>query len=197
MRYPPERKEATRQRILAAAGTVFRRLGYSGAGVDAVMAEAGLTPGGFYAHFSSKEALFAAVVPHALRKTTLFREATSGAEQGLAALLALVRRYLSPAHRGMVESGCPLPPLLAEIGRAGEGPQKAFEEVLREALERMQAHLPGGVPAAGLLALMIGGITLARAVADDALADAILAACRALAERTLESESPAQPEEEV
>ncbi|HNH84664.1 MAG TPA: helix-turn-helix domain-containing protein, partial [Acidobacteriota bacterium] len=59
MRYPANRKEESRQKILQAAARLFREHGYNGVGVDAVMAEAGLTPGGFYAHFPSKEALFA------------------------------------------------------------------------------------------------------------------------------------------
>ena len=65
MRYPPGHKDETRRKILEAAATVFRRQGYHAGGVDQVMREAGLTAGGFYAHFPSKEALFAETLPHA------------------------------------------------------------------------------------------------------------------------------------
>lgn len=186
MRYPPERKEQTRQAILAAAGRVFRRLGYAGAGVDAIMAEAGLTAGGFYAHFASKEALFAEMFAQALAQTTLGGAAPSEPDW----LATLVQRYLSPGHRDTVEQGCPLPPLLADLSRAGDAARAAFEEHLRAALARMQEQLAPGTPAAALLALMVGGLTLARAVGGAFAAD-ILTACRAFARQafTLEEES--------
>lgn len=173
MRYPPERKEQTRQAILAAAGRVFRRLGYAGAGVDAVMAEAGLTAGGFYAHFASKEALFTEMIAQALAQTTLGGAAPSEPDW----LASLIQRYLSPGHRDTVEQGCPLPPLLADLSRAGESARAAFEDHLRAALTRMQEQLAPGAPPAALLALLVGGLTLARAVGDEFAAD-ILATCR-------------------
>jgi TetR/AcrR family transcriptional repressor of nem operon len=181
MRYPPERKEQTRQSILAAAGRVFRRVGYAAAGVDAIMAEAGLTPGGFYAHFASKEALFAELVPHALRQTVLGGGVPSPEDSDPEWLLGLVARYLSLGHCSEVEKGCPLPPLLADISRSGPDARAAFEGMLRESLERMQTHLPAGTPAVALLALLVGGMTLARACAETTFAEEILAACREFA----------------
>ncbi len=69
MRYAPDHKAKTRGKILAAAGRVFRRLGYHAAGVDRVMEEAGLTSGGFYAHFESKEALLAEAIAHSAHRS--------------------------------------------------------------------------------------------------------------------------------
>src|SRR4051794_7331832 len=100
MRYGPDHKEKTRARILEAAGRVFRRRGYHASGVDKVMEEAGLTAGGFYAHFNSKEALLAA----ALACTGAWAGAGAGLGAGLGGLSgrewvdAFLARYLSTAH---------------------------------------------------------------------------------------------------
>src|SRR5688500_18168079 len=118
MRYPPGHKEKTRERILDAAATVFRRLGYQWAGVDAVMKEAGLTAGGFYAHFPSKEALFAQTLPYAMGQTRTLVGPDFDQLAGSEWVRAVAERYLSPAHRRLVDKGCPLPALLPEVARA-------------------------------------------------------------------------------
>lgn len=181
------RKERTRRRILDAAGRVFRRTGYAGSGVDAVMAEAGLTHGGFYAHFDSKEALFAETVARALGRTAELMGSGPDDREGVAWLRAAVRRYLSRPHLRAVEEGCAMPALVSELGRAGEVPREAFEERLLELLADAEGKAPPGPgldPADRLLAtvaLCVGGLSLARAVKDPALSDRILDACRKLA----------------
>ncbi len=179
MRFPTDQKAKTRERILDAAATVFRRQGFAGGGVDAVMKEAGLTAGAFYAHFLSKDALFAETIVHALRKSALYTgphlDGLSGAEW----VAAVVGRYLSPKHRERPESGCPLPPLLSEVARGPESAKAGFEGELRAAAELIARHLPdSGDGALAILALMVGGMVLARGVADRELSDRILAACR-------------------
>src|SRR5437764_10554084 len=108
MRYPAGHKEQTRVKILRAAGKVFRRLGYHAAGVDKVMEEAGLTAGGFYAHFDSKQELLAEALTcagaEAGRRHAAALEGLSGGEW----LEAFLGRYLSVEHRGKWEEGCPL-----------------------------------------------------------------------------------------
>ena len=195
MRYPKDHKAKTRGKILEAAGRVFRRLGYQGGGVDAVMREAGLTHGGFYAHFRNKEALFAEVVPAAMKAMTLWRtplpEGSEG-EEGLASedvgrtwLRTVSDRYLSNHHRGATESGCPVPTLVSELGRAGEPPREAFGKALedwRDQLSPHFSHLPEEQRDEAALALLIhcvGALSLARAVGDGDLSDALLAAGRA------------------
>ncbi|MDP9480428.1 MAG: TetR/AcrR family transcriptional regulator [Actinomycetota bacterium] len=181
------RKQRTRERILASAGRVFRRKGYAGSGVDQLMREAGLTHGGFYAHFRSKEALFAEAVARALGRTVELMEKEAGDLKGVAWLRGAVSRYLSRAHVEAVQEGCPMPALVSELGRAGDAPREAFEARMLELLADVADKVPPGPglePEDRLLAtvaLCVGGVSLARAVKDPALSDRILRACRKLA----------------
>jgi TetR/AcrR family transcriptional regulator, transcriptional repressor for nem operon len=204
VRYPAGHGEQTRARILSAASERFRERGYEAVGVDAVMASAGLTAGGFYKHFSSKEALLDAAleeVAQSARLGLLF-----GLDQltGPQLLRALAGRYLSRSHRDSPQSGCPLPSLAAEVARAGKGPRQRLggyiESLARELGPRVPAA-PGLPPEDRVLAaaaLFVGGILLARAVPEEGLSDRILRACRRLAVPELaaeaEAERQAQPE---
>jgi TetR/AcrR family transcriptional regulator, transcriptional repressor for nem operon len=191
MRYPADRKQATRRQILDAALVVFRREGYEGAGVDAVMTEAGLTAGGFYAHFKSKKALFAEAFVDALKNARLIRGLENEDVEGPERIRRIVGKYLSPAHRRFVTKGCPMPPLLGELARQAEPVRREFEGVLQEVAGTLAAHLPGGDAAEredralAILATLIGGLSLSRGVADAALGDRILAACRTMIEASL------------
>ncbi|AMV28104.1 HTH-type transcriptional regulator AcrR [Gemmata sp. SH-PL17] len=182
MRFPKDQKAKTRERILDAAATVFRRQGYRGGGVDAVMREAGLTAGAFYAHFPSKDALFAEAVVHALRKATVFTGAHLDGLSGAEWVAAAVGWYLSPQHRERSESGCPLPPLLAEVARGPSEARSGFEKELRAAADAIAGQAGDADDALAVLALMIGGMSLARGVADEELSNRILAACRRAAD---------------
>ena len=188
MRYSPEHKQATRRKILDAALTVFRREGFEGAGVDAVMAEAGLTAGGFYAHFKSKEALFAEALVDALKNARLIRGLEDEGTVGPQRIRNIVGKYLSPAHRRFVTRGCPMPPLLGELARQNEAVRRDFQSVLLEVVGSLAPHLaadksqPREDQGLALLAMLIGGLSLSRAVADEALGNRILAACRAFIE---------------
>ena len=188
MRYPAGHKEETRRRILAAAAAVFRRQGYHATGVDQVMREPGYA-GGFYAHFPSRK-------PCSPRRCRTLRQTRTLVETGNDEALrrdwlrAVAGRYLSPAHRRLVEKGCPLPALLPEVARATEASRQAFQNVLEEAIANMAARgQRDSDDAFALLALLVGGMTLARAVADEALRDRILAACLRQVEATLEPAS--------
>lgn len=182
MRYPPEHKARTRERILEAAGRVFRRDGYHAAGVDKIMAEAGLTAGGFYAHFASKEELLLEMLRRALPQQLPHPTAT-----GRAAVAAYIERYLSAAHRDHPEAGCPVPPLLSELSRTGDRQKENFEELLVTLQSGLATHLEeAGEPnadrrALALLALCVGGLALSRALPDSATSEQLLAACRELA----------------
>lgn len=192
MRYPADYKEKTRTRILEAAAVVFRRQGLHGGSVDDVMREVGLTAGGFYAHFPSKEALFCEALIHTLRQARVLSGKEDESSTGAERIRAIVKKYLSPGHRRLIDQGCMMPPLLAELPRAGVAAQQAFETLLQDLVQNLAPHLPGeeGNPPAdqalALVALLIGGMTLARAVADEPLADRILAACRQLLDPHLE-----------
>jgi TetR/AcrR family transcriptional regulator, transcriptional repressor for nem operon len=187
MRYAAGRKEETRAKIVEAAGRVFRRHGYHASGVDKVMEAAGLTAGGFYAHFASKEALFAATLePTAVE--TAARKPDGSAAPDRAWVVAFLERYLSVAHRDRPEDGCPLPALASEVARASGPVKENFETIVRSLAARIAEGAGGSEDRAlAIVALCVGGLGMARSVDDDALGRRILSACRDLAERSLAS----------
>jgi len=191
MRYAPDQKEKTRAKILDAAGKVFRRKGYHPAGVDDVMDEAGLTAGGFYAHFGSKQALLAEAIAHTGVATRRRHAAALANLSGPEWLAAFLRHYLSASHRRGIEEGCPLAALVSEVARADEKVKRSFEGIVRELECQLASHAreceagATGDRALAALALCVGGLGLARSVQDEALAERILASCRKQAERIL------------
>jgi TetR/AcrR family transcriptional repressor of nem operon len=195
MRYAAGHKQQTREKILRAAGKVFRREGYHAAGVDKVMEEAGLTAGGFYAHFGSKEALLAEMLAPVAAEAGARRDKGLEEVAGRARVEAFLERYLGQAHRGSAEDGCPLPALMSEVARAG-GPVKAsFEAIVRDLATRLKGHAGGGLSedrALAIIALCVGGLGVARTVQDEALGERILAACRDLARAGLAADADAQ-----
>jgi TetR/AcrR family transcriptional regulator, transcriptional repressor for nem operon len=198
MRYAPGHKEQTRAKILQAAGKVFRREGYHAAGVDKVMEEAGLTAGGFYAHFKSKEALLAEILAPAVSEAGAQRFRDLDGITGRAWVEAFIERYLSPSHIHRIEDGCPLPALVSEVARTGPQVKASFEEIVRSLAVRLGGQACEGLTedrALAIIALCVGGLGVARSVQDEDLAARILAACRDLAKAELVScvQSPIKP----
>jgi TetR/AcrR family transcriptional repressor of nem operon len=184
MRYPAGHKAETRAKILRAAAKVFRRDGYHSAGVDKVMEEAGLTAGGFYAHFGSKEALLAETLAPAAAGAGVPLEKDLAGTVGHARLKVFVESYLSRSHLQRTEDGCPLPSLVSEVARTGAPVKASFEAVVREMAAQLQSHAGEGLTedrALAILALCVGALGVARSVQDEALGERILAACRDLA----------------
>jgi TetR/AcrR family transcriptional repressor of nem operon len=177
MRYGKGHKQATRERILEAAGRRFKQDGIDGAGVAAVMSDAGLTNGAFYAHFTSKEDLVANVLADQLR---VQRQNFDAQPRDRAGLEAFIRAYLSPQHRDESADGCPSAALLDEIVRRPAATRQAFTDELLATADDMAAHLdPTDANAARtdaltLLGLMIGTLQLARALTDRDLSDQLL-----------------------
>ncbi len=194
MRYPPEQKAKTHRTILDAAARVFRRQGYQGGGVEAVMKEAGLTHGGFYAHFRNKEALLAETLTEAMLAMREKHAGWTEGQEGAAWLRAFLGAYLSPHHRVHAENGCPAPALVSELDRVGEAPKQSFERVLTRWADDIARHLDD-VPeeerqqaALGAIAACVGGVALARAVADREFADRVLRGARNLVLEALAEE---------
>ena len=198
MRYSARHKAETRQRILEAAGRLFRERGYNGVGVDAVMAEVGLTAGGFYAHFASKEALFAEAIGDVLRSRNASLSTVMPAEQdGRAWLQTLINIYLSRSHRDTMADGCPLPALTPDVARQSQATREKYERHLQQFLSEVEARMPAGDPpprdrALALIAHLIGGLTLARAVSDGQLSTQILKSCRRAAVKICEPREAGQ-----
>jgi TetR/AcrR family transcriptional regulator, transcriptional repressor for nem operon len=189
MRYGKDHKQATRRRILEAAGRRFKQDGIDGAGVAAVMSDAGLTNGAFYAHFTSKEDLVANVLADQLRAQ---RHSLDAQPSDRAGIEAFVRSYLSPQHRDQCADGCPSAALLDEIARRPAATRQVFTDELLNTADDIAARLdPTGAETARtdsltIHGLMIGAPQLARALADRDLSDQLLARSREAAWKLLE-----------
>ncbi len=181
-----EQKQKAHQRILAAAARQLREEGLDKAGVQRVMKEAGLTHGGFYSHFESKEELIAEAVTRAMAEGPE-RLASNRGRPGPERRTQLMQIYMSPAHRDAPGIGCPLPSLSAEIARAPASIRRAYDEGLAKIIahfEAERADLPAEdvhAVAVGSLALNVGSLLLSRAAQDSALSDDILNSCRQFA----------------
>src|SRR5215210_2948319 len=136
-RYGKDQKQATRRRIIEAAGRRLKRDGIEGSGIATLMADAGLTNGAFYAHFASKEDLVANAVAEQLREQ---RERFSVLPPGRAGLEQIVRRYLSVEHRDNPEDGCPSAALLDEIGRSTDAIRRAYTDSLLAVIDDIAAR---------------------------------------------------------
>ena len=116
---PLSRKEISHQRIVDAAARALRRSGYAGTGVADIMKEAGLTHGGFYAHFESRDALLAEAVAKAGRDNAAWfdQRLAARAESGVSALRIVIENYLRPEHLNGIETGCVVSALVSEMPR--------------------------------------------------------------------------------
>jgi TetR/AcrR family transcriptional repressor of nem operon len=202
MRYGPEQKQSTHSRILTAAESLFRKHGFEGASVERVMRAAGLTVGGFYAHFSSKEALLVESLRNFLQQRQTLWVAGLEELRGQEWLSHFVRRYLNRQRRDDLKAGCLMPSLLSDLTRASPEVQATLAEGLESLAREAQAHLADetGVTARqkalATIALCFGAMTLARATASQPLSDELLQAARELLLAEAEaSPSPARPAE--
>ena len=184
MKVTREKAAAHRAAIVKAAADLFRARGLDGVGVAEIMQAAGLTHGGFYGHFESKEQLFIATMKHAAgemwNKLLQISPDSSPRER----VLHVLGRYLSRRHRDAPEAGCILPNIAAEVARQGEPYSSALAQELSHFV-RSLAEILGGGPgsretALGLIALMYGALSLSRALAGTALSDEFLAAAKRL-----------------
>ncbi|MBV9808729.1 MAG: TetR/AcrR family transcriptional regulator [Solirubrobacterales bacterium] len=177
MRHGKDQKQATRERILEAAGRRFKQDGIDGARVAILMSDAGLTNGAFYAHFDSKEDLIANVLADQLRTQ---RQSVDGRVTGSGGTRGFVRFYLSPQHRDQAADGCPSAALLDEIVRRPAATRQVFTDELMGVIDDIAARLdPTDLAAARtdaltVFGLMVGLLQLARALTDRDLSDQLL-----------------------
>lgn len=181
-RYSPDHKEATRRRMIETAGRRFKTDGIDGSGIATLVADAGLTNGAFYGHFTSKDDLVASVVSQQLTDQAAVVNALPA---GIASVEAFLREYLSPEHRDDLAGGCPSAALLDEIGRCDLAVREAYTEGANAMIQAIARHLDDGDPqrtnerAIGLFTLLVGALQAARAVTDPELSDRMLAAAYA------------------
>jgi TetR/AcrR family transcriptional repressor of nem operon len=177
-----EQAAANREKILEVAGTLFRQHGYDGIGVAEIMKHAGLTHGGFYGHFASKDDLAAEITARVLGRTDWTQRLAQSANPTFA---GVVRGYLSPRHRDDVGRGCLFAALASDVVRQPRAVRRAFTEGFRDRVEALRNLLPGRSAAArrakalATIAGLVGAMMLSRAVDDPALSDEILEAAAA------------------
>lgn len=184
MGYPEGHKAKTRERIIKAARKVWKSKGYDGASVDAVMKEANLTRGGFYAHFKSKEDLFTYALMENKIIEGLSRMEAAGVHDPDLQKQAVIDWYLDGYHRDNPDDGCPLTTFTQEAPRIGEKPR----QVLGKMIARFGSWLSGETKEKNGLAvvsLMVGAITLSRAVGPGNVSDRILAEAKETARKLI------------
>ena len=178
-RTAPSRKEATHERIVEAAARAIRRSGYGGTGVADIMKDAGLTHGGFYAHFDSREAMLAEAADRAGADTVATMTRVAAAAPPEQALQAMIRAYLSKEHVEAVETGCAVAALGSEMPRQAPEVRRAATRRIKEMIDLVARQSPDwGQPGAHERALVtvataVGALVLARAVDDPKLSDAL------------------------
>ena len=172
-------KEATHDRIVEAAARAIRRSGYDGTGVADIMKDAGLTHGGFYAHFASREAMLAEAADRAGSESVALMERVAATVPPQRALHEMLQAYLSKAHVEGVENGCATAALGSEMPRQAPEVRRAATRRIKAMIDLVARQLPDwGRPGAHehalvTVAAMVGALVLARAVDDPRLSDAL------------------------
>jgi TetR/AcrR family transcriptional repressor of nem operon len=180
MRVSREQMRENRERILDAAATMFRERGFDGVGVADLMKAVGLTHGGFYGHFASKDDLAAQAIGRAFANANNWLKEAKAAEPDTP-LKAIAGRYLSTQHRDAPGQGCPVAALGCDIARQGEASRQAATEGVRAAIASLADAAPGEGggerrrAAIAAYASLVGALVLARIVDDPALSEEILA----------------------
>jgi AcrR family transcriptional regulator len=179
-RSAPGRKAATHERIVEVAARAIRRSGYGGTGVADIMKEAGLTHGGFYAHFASREAMLAEAADRAGAESIAAAARIIAAVPPEQVLQSLLQAYLSKAHVESAEIGCPIAALGSEMPRQAPEVRRAATRRIKEMIDLIARQSSDwGQPGAHehalmTVATMVGTLLLARAVDDPKLCDALL-----------------------
>lgn len=181
MRTKGVKKEQTRQKVLEAAGRGFRKHGYAGIGVDGLAKAAGVTSGAFYAHFGSKDGAFEQVVAAGLDEV-IEGVPRFQTDHGAQWVHAFAQYYLGKPHRQDVECGCAMSALTSEVTRSGPALKTLFEKKMSTIADLAARGLAGGsqeqrrARAWAMLAVLIGGLNLARAMHGTKAAQEISAA---------------------
>lgn len=174
-----EEKAESHEQIVRVAAARFREAGLDGIGVAELMKEAGLTHGGFYRHFESREELVAEAIERALRDGSQ-KAASVEALPRPVALVALVDGYLSAAHRDQLASSCAVTTLAADVARSTERARSAYTQQVGSYLELLTRLIATGtqgerrVRAIAALSTLVGAVSLARAVNDEKLSRELL-----------------------
>lgn len=178
-------KLESKERILNVASRLFKKHGYSATGIDQIMAEAGLTAGGFYAHFKSKTDLLEQTIEHSLKHSrqllTRGTEHLSGEEK----INTIMARYISLLHRDLPEKGCMLPALASEIYRGTKKSNELIGKYLNLWAEFLAQNMFGAESAAekkqkslNMISQAVGAVLLSRMVKESHLSDEIISSAQ-------------------
>ena len=184
MPYSAQHKQETRNRILRSARRLFNRKGFAEVTIDEIMAEAGLTRGGFYKHFTSKDDLYSEAISQFMCKDppeAWQRKHVDLCAKGPTLARMIMDAYLSREHFEDRDGSCPTLGLPSDVSRNSAAVKRAFRKVLDDMLSVFVANLPG--PRArergiALVSVCVGAMVVARAVDDQALADAFRKSAR-------------------
>ena len=183
MRYSVEHKKETRRKLLDAAGRRFRAQGFDGLGIDGLTKEAGVTNGAFYSNFSSKAEAFRTIVEQGMEELAAGIQ-QSQATHGDGWPDAFAKFYFGDVKLNCPEDTCPLPAFAPEVARAPEDTKQVFQSELEKVAQIVSQRLPkegqdtDRTQAWALLAMLAGGVLMARAVQDDDLASEITSSIR-------------------
>ncbi|CAM3596340.1 TetR/AcrR family transcriptional regulator [Paracidovorax anthurii] len=184
MRYDAEHKQRTRERVVRETSEALREHGPDQIGVATLMARAGLTHGGFYAHFASKEALVAEAI------ASMFEDQRGAFDRAMQdsppaeGLAAYIDRYLSTRHRDHRGQGCPVAALSGDLARMPASMRESFDAGVGHMIDRIAgilhqlAHEHPREQAASAVAEMVGALTVARAISDPKLSRSLLHASK-------------------
>ena len=178
-RSAPSRKEVTHDRIVTAAARATRRSGYDGTGVADIMKEVGLTHGGFYAHFASRDAMLAEAADRAGEESVAALARVAADAPPREALRSMIRAYLAKDHVDGVETGCPVAALGSEMPRQARKVRRAATRRIGEMIDLVARYSPDDKKqgayerALVTVATAVGALVLIRAVDDPKLAEAV------------------------
>lgn len=181
MRYHPEDKQKTRMRIIKTAARRYRAEGLSGVGIANLMADLGMSHGGFYAHFTDKEALVSEACNEAFSTLLRHWEKLIAQQPQQPGLITLLNDYLSLQHRNHPDTGCFAAALGGEMARRDSRSRQAFTTGITRMLASLAENsqgLPGKMKPEAMLGLMVGTMILARAVSDASLSERLLSVAR-------------------
>lgn len=194
MRVSRAQAEANREAVINVASRLFRERGFDGIGLKDLMKGAGLTQGGFYKQFESKDDLVALASRRAMESAT--RRWSSVAASGSDPLQSVVDLYLSPGHRAETGDGCPLVALGSDAARQSEEIRKPFQDGIRAHLQVLAELMPEteqpnpSEKAMAALSLMVGAVMLSRIVTDEKMSNHLLEVAAAEVKRIAASQEP-------
>lgn len=189
MPYAPEHKPRTRARIVESARVLFNRHGFTDVSINSIMAEAGLTRGGFYSHFRNKQELYAEAVDSFLHgRGAQWREArgVTSAAGGADMARQMIDGYLSKEHLADFDGQCPMIALPSDVARESPTVQASYQKLFQAMVGLFEDNIVDADEhtrrnALALAALCVGGMVLARTLADPVVADEVREAARAAA----------------